>query len=161
MKFACFDIGKNYQWSLLIFKETLYKTDDDLQLVSVGTSNNITNEAKYFERESSSAESGQDLIDKFMTHLLEVYDKFESLIDPAILKAKGNLHFEYFLKRKLEEIESIIEENGFTGCDSNLYRFREFLSRLTTLSVFSFNGAKFDNVMVVPYLGSVFTKFYF
>ena len=63
----------------------------DLKIISIGCEDTITKKPKYFERLSSEPESGQQLVDSFLEHVMHVYEAFQSTIDPALHIALGKL----------------------------------------------------------------------
>ena len=70
-----------------------------MKIVSIGVCDTVTKTPKYFERKSSAPESGQQLVNEFLTHLVNVYEIYKSTVDPYLFSALGNLYTKKITKQ--------------------------------------------------------------
>ena len=110
--------------------ETATVTDAILRPVSIGVSSNMPGfENRFFCRQSSSLEDGDEMVHEFMDYLFKMAEKLQTLIPKEITEAA-------------EKLTTELEGQGFskTACED-----RDMLHHLNNykkLSVYGFNSGK-------------------
>ena len=129
--FVCFDIEA--------VTRTCFAVDNPQQIITIGCRASWRKSCVLFHREDSSASSGQRLVKKFINFLDELYKEFLSFLPTAEIE------------RKIEQISSL----NFASQEEKKAAELTLIG-LKRLKIYSFNGERYDNVCLYPYLVALF-----
>ena len=101
---------------------------ENLKTISIAVASTL-DEDKYFERESSSPEHYQKLVDEFMKYLMDLQTKIEIPME---------------MEDAIEKMESEIKGMDPSPERSRVQSFRNYLRNYEQLHVFGFNSSRFD-----------------
>ena len=139
------DLGFNYQSKYFVcfdietVTRKCYNFDNPQQIISIGCQASWRKSCFLIHRDNSNVSSGQKLVKEFIKHLDELHKEFLSFLPLEEMQ------------RKLEEIASL---NFATQSEKKAAE--NTLNGLKRLKIFSFNGERYDNVCLYPYLIALF-----
>ena len=129
--FVCFDIEA--------VTRKCYDFDNPQQIITIGCRASWRQSCVLFHRQDSRVSSGQKLVNQFISHLEELHKEFMSFLPIAEMKSK------------IEEISTL----NFAS-QKEKKAAENTLNGLNRLKIFSFNGERYDNVCLYPYLVALF-----
>ena len=117
--------------------------DAVLRPVSIGCSVNIPGvEDKWFCVNSSEPGEVQKMVNEFMDHLMFVAEEYQKMIPQPITDLAKDIRLK-LADKKLK----------FNDVRRGLQKDIDCLKKYETLPVYAFNGARFDLVVLMPYIG--------
>ena len=131
--FVCFDIEA--------VTRKCFRFDNPQQIITIGCRASWRKTCILFHREDSSASSGQRLVMKFINLLEELHEEYLSFLPKVEIESK------------IEQLSSI----NFASQEEKKAA-ESTLNGLKRLKIFSFNGERYDNVCLYPYLVALFGK---
>ena len=139
------DIGFDYQsqhfvaFDIEAVTQKCFSFDNPQQIITIGCRPSWRESCKIFHRENSSASSGQKFIKQFLSYLEELYKEFLSFLPLTDVESK------------MEQIASLnfATQGAKKAAEHTLKGFKR-------LKIFSFNGERYDNVCLYPYLVALF-----